>query len=350
MNTKLDDSRVWRGQVWFVQCAMVVATLVGSGCSGEENTNGNLTISSVTIPCEEKAWSDEVCIPGGEFIMGHDLVPYEPPPCPSGQQCGPGNPPREDYAPRHKVQLSPYFIDRLPATNKQYRACFDAGQCEEDCATTKHCTGGIFDEYNIHDPQLDDFPALTVGFDGVAQYCKWMGKRLPTEAEWERAARGRLSNDYPWGNDAPDCSKYACDLAPMPLGWTRLWSVPVGGNTSDISPEGVHEMVTNSRNFVADSYDSAFYGRSPSTNPLANGSGNNVIRGDLTFHDAINDGVVAFHGTRFPSTAWSRMYRLPGGPRCARTDVTSASAGEQFFLIRQRVLRGDSLAAKGGAQ
>ena len=247
MNAKVVHRNVWNGQRWFVlHCALTVA-LAATGCSDEAKTDPNdgLTVDPTSVPCQDKAWSDEVCISGGEFIMGHDEIPYMPPACPPGEQCGPGNPPIIDYAPKHKVRLSPYFIDKYPVTNKQYRACVEAGQCIDECQARKKSSGGFWDEYGIHDPRLDDYPVFSVEFQGAVDYCRWAGKRLPTEAEWERAARGVKSHDYPWGNSAPDCSNYVCTMDFQSLGWTHLWSVPVGANVGDVSSEGVHDMVTN---------------------------------------------------------------------------------------------------------
>jgi formylglycine-generating enzyme required for sulfatase activity len=308
----------------FLSYCALTAVLAAVGCSSNDNpnTNDDLTISPVTVPCQDTAWSDEVCIPGGEFIMGHDALPYVKPPCPPGMLCGPGNPPLLDYAPRHKVRLSPYFIDRFPATNKQYRACVDAGQCQEDCVTRKRCTGGIFNEYSIHDPRLDDYPVLTVELQGAIDYCRWVGKRLPTEAEWERAARGRESYDYPWGNAVPDCSKYVCEMDFQPLGWTQLYSVPVGANVGDVSPEGVREMVTNALEYTADVYDLYYYHRSPVDNPQGpGGTGRHVVRGNHSVRNTLA-GSFEYNGTRFPLPAWEREDSSAGGPRCARNDAT----------------------------
>lgn len=345
MITKQVLGRVWRGGMWWLGHAAMLALAV-CGCSSEEKlaVNDGLTVDPTSVPCQGAAWSDEVCIPGGEFIMGHDEIPYTPPPCPSGQHCGPGNPPPTDYAPKHKVRLSPYFIDRLPATNKQYRACVEAGQCIDECQVRSKCSGNFFDQYSIHDPRLDDYPVLTVEFEGAVAYCQWMGKRLPTEAEWERAARGSKSYDYPWGNEAPDCSKYACTNDLQPLGWTYLWSVPVGANSGDVSPEGVRDFVTNAVEYIADRYDSTYYDHSATMDPLANGSSAyHVTRGNLSFRGYFAGLFVAYNSMQFPSPAWVRGHMTMGGPRCARNDDGSAALGPQFYKVRQAILSGKQL-------
>ena len=354
MNTKLDDSRVWRGQVWFVHCAMVIATLVGSGCSSEEKTNPDpndgLTVDPTSVPCAGMAWSDDVCIPGGEFIMGHKAIPYTPPPCPEGDVCGPGNSPPTDYAPAHVVKLSPFFIDRYPATNAEYKACYDAGMCPGDCKIMQTCVGTRVNEYRFTDPLQAAYPVATLTNSGADAYCLWKGKRLPTEAEWERAARGPKSFNYPWGNEAPDCTRYLCNPTDMPASWSKYWLAPVGASPGDVSPEGVHEMVTSAMQLVHDSYDYYYYKQSPYENPQGPGpDGRRVVRGDITLR-GIREGYVVYEGMRSPPPAWARADENIGGVRCARSDTGATATGEQFFQIRQRVLRGDSLAAKGGAQ
>lgn len=132
MNAKYKRTRVWKGQERFVPPCALIAVILATGCTSEEKTipnvdpNGGLVAAPTSTPCQGTAWSDDVCIPGSEFVMGRVAIPYTPPPCPPGDVCGPGNPPPTDYAPPHIVKLSPYFMDRYPATNAEYKACYDA--------------------------------------------------------------------------------------------------------------------------------------------------------------------------------------------------------------------------------
>src|SRR5689334_568939 len=87
-------------------------------------------------PCANTPRSEEVCIRGGEFSMGHDPIPYVPPPCPppsdGGNNCGPGSAPPANYSPVHQVTLRPFFIDRHAISNAEYLECFAAGSCPDD--------------------------------------------------------------------------------------------------------------------------------------------------------------------------------------------------------------------------
>src|SRR5205823_5557242 len=115
------------------------------------------------------AATDEVCIQGGEFTMGHDPVP-----CLNGRLCDPTGNVRKDFAPPHKVRLPPFFVDQLPVTNGQYKQCLDAAVCPNECQP--QCSGGVFDEYHLADPQLAAYPVLTISADGAAAYCAFVGK------------------------------------------------------------------------------------------------------------------------------------------------------------------------------
>jgi formylglycine-generating enzyme len=309
-------------QRFVLNCALT-AVLAAAGCSSNDNPNDGLFIGSVTTPCQDTALSDDVCIPGGEFIMGHDALPYEPPSCPPWEVCGPGSPPHTDYDPPHIVKLSPFFIDRYPATNGEYKECYDAGMCPGDCYLLKTCAGTRYSEYRFTDPIQADYPVATIREEGAEAYCLWKGKRLPTEAEWERAARGPKSFDYPWGNEAPDCTRYLCNPIAMPASWSSYWLAPVGANPGDVSPDGVHEMVTSAIQIVHDTYSGGYYRDSPDEDPQGPGSDFSiyrVARGDVTVRGR-QDGYAVYNEVKSPSPAWVRAAGYSGGVRCARSDT-----------------------------
>ncbi len=360
MIAKLDRSHTHNGLSptvhRFVPCIIAVAAVVAAGCSPEAKTNPNvdsnngLVADPTSVPCQGTAWSDDVCISGGEFIMGHKAIPYTPPPCPPGDVCGPGNPPPTDFTPPHIVKLSPYFIDRYPATNAEYKECYDAGMCPGDCIMLQTCGGGYYSENRITDPLLAGYPALTIPEEGAEAYCLWRGKRLPTEAEWERAARGPKGFDYPWGNDAPDCTRYPCNPSNIPASWSYYYFAPVGANPGDVSPEGVHGMVTSTIELVYDAYDYYYYQHAPYENPQKPPPGTfRVARGNVTLGGNTH-GSLVYNGVEQPLPAWVRSSSGVGGVRCARSDVGASATGEQFFRLRQRVLSGDRLTKNGGAQ
>ena len=202
--------------------------------------------------CHPPEEVDEVFIPGGTFTIGH-------PPFAEHGGCVAFGEPCNDFAPPHQVTLSPYFINRFEVTFGEYRACGQAGFCEPDP------TAGAFRE-KLRDPAFANFPMLDAPKDAAARYCQWKGRRLPTEAEWERAARGVEGFDYPWGNDVPTCDRVPEQCDP------QTWSNPdrmraVGTTPGDVSPEGVFDLYGNAAEVVADFYDKDYYAISPQNDP-----------------------------------------------------------------------------------
>jgi formylglycine-generating enzyme required for sulfatase activity len=120
---------------------------------------------------------------------------------------------------------------------------------------------------------FEDHPVTQVTWYGAQAYCQWARARLPTEAEWEKAARGVDGRSYPWGSEPPDCDK-------AQYGDCGGATVPVGSRTAGVSPYGVLDMAGNVWEWVADWYDPAYYGSSPSQNPQGPASGEcKVFRG-----------------------------------------------------------------------
>ncbi len=164
---------------------------------------------------------------------------------------------RQNEGPAHEVLLEEYFIDKYEVTNGDYKECVDAGVCGAPYSLN---TG------YYSDPDYADFPVIYVDWFMARNYCEWRGARLPTEAEWEKAARGTNDGHFPWGQDLLSCSfaRYgACGRDPVAVG-----SHPVGA-----SPYGVHDMAGNVWEWVADWYGSDYYALSPTDNPKGPGSG-----------------------------------------------------------------------------
>ncbi len=130
-------------------------------------------------------------IPGGRFLMGAQSSAPEQP----------GYDPRAEAneAPPHWVELSPYWLHKHEVAAGDYAACVAAGACSGDSVRAEglHCTYG--------DTGLTDHPVSGVTWRGAADYCAWLGGSLPTEAQWEHAARGRDGRRFPWGNVEPHC-------------------------------------------------------------------------------------------------------------------------------------------------
>jgi formylglycine-generating enzyme required for sulfatase activity len=190
--------------------------------------------------------SNMVPIVAGDFFMGCDPV--------ADATCG------SDEQPGRMVTLAAYSIDKNEVTETDYKLCVDAGNCTMP-------TG--FDP--VTNPTL---PVTNVTWYQADAYCKWTGKRLPTEAEWERAARGTDQRIFPWGGDTPNCG-----LANF-MGCGDV-AKPVGSLPTVTSPEGVLDMAGNAWEWVADFYQANYYGSNPPMmNPKGPATGTTkVIRG-----------------------------------------------------------------------
>jgi formylglycine-generating enzyme required for sulfatase activity/predicted Ser/Thr protein kinase len=196
-----------------------------------------------------------VYVPAGEFIMGSDVG-------------------GEDEKPVHTVYLDAFCIDKTEVTNAQYRKCVKSGVCNAP-------SNIIYDyaDYAQH-------PVVDVGWNDADAYCRWAGKRLPTEAEWEKAARGPDGLVYPWGNKFNGTKLNFADKNTS-FDWSDLnWddgyagTAPVGSYPDGASPYGALDMAGNVWEWVADWYDSGYYAISPENNPKGPASGDTrVYRG-----------------------------------------------------------------------
>ncbi|MDA0336517.1 MAG: SUMF1/EgtB/PvdO family nonheme iron enzyme [bacterium] len=185
----------------------------------------------------------------------------------------------QDEQPVHTVALDGYFIDKYEVTNAQYVAFVTAGGGE---------ASHYADDSNYNAPQ---YPVVGVSWFDAEKYCDWAGLRLPTEAEWEKAARGTDGRTYPWGSGTNfmRANFRAGHLSRFPeLGLSqslefhppRAEIAPVGSHPSGVSPYGVHDMAGNVYEWVADWYDEDYYGVSPDHNPTGPSSGSaRVYRG-----------------------------------------------------------------------
>jgi formylglycine-generating enzyme required for sulfatase activity len=167
----------------------------------------------------------------------------------------------------HEVYLDTFWIDQTEVTNARYKQCVDAGAClppsSSSSATRDHYYGN---------PEFDDYPVISVDWYRADAYCRWAGKQLPTEAEWEKAARGTDGRSFPWG-ESIDCDHANYNYCVGDT--TRVGSYPSGA-----SPYGCLDMAGNVWEWVADWYDEDYYISSPDRNPLGPDSGIfRVLRG-----------------------------------------------------------------------
>jgi len=230
--------------------------------------------------------SPMVLVPAGEFLMGNQA---------------------EEDAPPHRVYLDAFYIDRHEVTNGRYLKFVEA---------TRHRA-----PQHVVDPQYDlwvgttltqgvaDLPVVNVDWSDADAYCRWAGKRLPTEAEWEKAARGTDSRLYPWGNEAPSLAR---------LNFSRRWQgahtlQPVGNYEAGNSPYGAQDMAGNVWEWVGDWYDAGAYAAGPARNPQGPSSGSSkILRGGSWTNSA--DTVRSTHRREEDAD----MRNSDSGFRCAR--------------------------------
>ncbi|MFN8412641.1 MAG: SUMF1/EgtB/PvdO family nonheme iron enzyme [Anaerolineales bacterium] len=184
-------------------------------------------------------------VPEGEFIMGSD-------------EAG------ADEKPQHTVSLDAFWIDRTEVTNGMYAQCIKAGECNNPGTSQRAA-------------KYDDYPVAELRWADAKSYCVWAGARLPSEAEWEKAARGTDGRFYPWGNEL-DQTKYYID--PKPDYFSSLQK-PVGSYPDGASPYGVLDMTGSVFEWVNDIYSPTYYAESPLLNPTGPlfGGSDHVFRG-----------------------------------------------------------------------
>ena len=148
----------------------------------------------------------------------------------------------KDERPQHSVHLDAFWIDETEVTNRMYRACVDAGACKGPARVNSYTREEYFDN-----PQFLDYPVIYVDWFQAGRYCQWAGKRLPSEAEWEKAARGVDGWIYPWGNSEPD-GEHANFY------WLAGDTDQAGSYPAGASPYGALDMAGNVSEWVADWY------------------------------------------------------------------------------------------------
>jgi serine/threonine protein kinase/formylglycine-generating enzyme required for sulfatase activity len=217
-----------------------------------------------------------VYVPSGEFIMGtsDEDIDYI-----LSLQDDPWRRDLfDDEQPQHTVYLDAFWIDRTEVTNAQYRKCVEAGICQPPLAC-------LFGQPTFNDTAKTDHPVVCASWKDADTYCKWAEARLPTEAEWEKAARGTDGRVYPWGGNTPTCEEV--QYASCGGRTAAVESKPEGA-----SPYGVLHMAGNVSEWVADWYDEDYYRRSPTRNPQGPDSTERRVRRSSTWNYFNRDGVI----------------------------------------------------------
>jgi formylglycine-generating enzyme required for sulfatase activity len=190
---------------------------------------------------------------------------------------------KDNEKPQHQVYLDAFWIDRTEVTNANFARCMADGACRPEIY---ELTARTYTPYAVH-PDYQDYPALLYEADVAAAYCQWAGRRLPSEAEWEKAARGMDERRYPWGNEL-DCGRanyYACDHTKTAKSTEPPCKYSGGCRMSRVddhldgaSPYGVLNMAGNVWEWVADRYSSDYYANSPASNPTGPDEGEFRVR------------------------------------------------------------------------
>jgi len=202
----------------------------------------------------------------------------------------------EDERPLHTIYLDGFWIDQTEVTNAMYQNCISAEVCTPPAQSKFYSN-----------PEYVNHPIIGISWDQANAYCGWADRRLPTEAEWEKAARGIDGRIYPWGNANPTNEL---------LNFNHLIdeTTPVGSYPNGASPYGALDMAGNVWEWVQDGYSPDYYLRLPEENPLSTSPVNlRVLRGGNW--DSNADGVRAAN----------RFWAFPGrndtdGFRCAKSD------------------------------
>jgi serine/threonine-protein kinase len=236
-----------------------------------------------------------VYVPAGEFLMGST----------DDDTMADGN-----EKPQHAVYLDGYWMARTEVTNAMFARFVDETGYQTDAEqggsgyAFDRTAGGWKDtpDADWRHPRgpasdlagLDDHPVVQVSWNDATAYCQWAGSRLPTEAEWEKAARGTDGRIYPWGNAAVAGDLLNFADANLAMSWADeavddgyQFTAPVGSYPAGASPYGALDMAGNVWEWVADWYDGGYYAQSPRENPTGPGSGSTrVLRGGSWFYPA----------------------------------------------------------------
>lgn len=302
-----------------ISCSSTTSTSVIESTSTPLPTNTTIIVPSatadiipptitVTVTTEPQIYRTspidgmpQVYIPAGSFRMGGMDARRAP-----------------DEFPVHDVTLEAYWMDQLEVTNAMYALCVNAGSCELPQSVESQRR---FDYYE--NPEFRDYPVVYVTWGQAKIYCEWADRRLPTEAEWERSARGDDFRTFPWGEDKADW-RFA-NFNMLVTDTSRVGSYLMGA-----SPFGVLDMAGNVAEWTNDFYDFDYYLTSPLTDPQGpetSSSLNRVVRGG-----SLGDAEINIRVSKRSSVKGSNLNAVPGsesflgtfspriGFRCAEDD------------------------------
>jgi formylglycine-generating enzyme required for sulfatase activity len=212
-----------------------------------------------------------VYVPAGEFTMG-------------------SNDGDNDEKPVHTVYLDAFWIDKYEVTNALYKKCVDAGKCSPPSDSKSYTRSSYYGN-----SQYDNYPVIYVAWDSANAFCSWANKKLPTEAQWEKAARGIDGRTYPWG-EGFDGTKVNSWVSSSRQGDTTS----VGSYVNGASLYGTMDMAGNVWEYVVDWWGLNYYANSPYYNPTGPIVGDwHVLRGGA-WDSTQSDLHVTTRGEHYP--------------------------------------------------
>jgi len=279
-----------------------------------------LTISYQPYAFAAAVAADMVIVPAGEFLMGS----------PAGSDGF------DDEQPQRRVFVGAFWIDRHEVTNTNYLSFM---QATEHRVPQNANPAATLWENNKPLPGNENHPVVNISWDDAVAYCRWLGKRLPTEAEWEKAARGADGRRYPWGNEwdyskANSASYWTGRTVEFASAaeWEAFWikgegariskekgikgevlTVPVGSFPQGASPYGLFDMAGNAGEWVQDWFDPNYYKSAPLSDPSGPDKGAvKAMRGGSWLKPALS--------LRTSDRDWGTMDSRPSGTgfRCAK--------------------------------
>jgi formylglycine-generating enzyme required for sulfatase activity len=254
--------------------------------AGDPDTAAGIDATVVVdaSPADAAVPAGMVLVPAGDFMMGCNAA--------VDTECG------ADEDPYHRVTLSAFFIDEKETTQAEYQACVATGACI--------APGWAWDPAN-----RAAYPVQGIPWQLASTYCLWAGKRLPTEAEWEKAARGADGRKYPWGNLPPDCNLASFSDCPT--------LQPVGSHPSGGSPYGAHDMAGSIGEWVADWYGADYYTSSPATDPQGPPTPGPMQLRPTRGGGYVWDATLLRSSRRYPASSGDGLFARWMGVRCAKS-------------------------------